>query len=145
MSDTSRDHQQEEDTPMALLIEPCEADATRFEQYLRKVALHWRLIVVKDGFTAIQYITINGFPRLIVSCLKTSRLDAIDVAEWVRVMKSPRPVPIVIRDHAVPPEFKRQLQKFDVTEFLGKDAAVQATHSQLLHLIERLERESVAQ
>jgi CheY-like chemotaxis protein len=140
MSDRTKEHRQESAAPTMLLIDGAEADARKFEQHLRQVALNWQVTPVKDGFIAVQRMVMSGFPTVLVTCLTTARFDAVDIAGWVRSMKIERPLPILIYDELPSAEVRRQLNKLGVTDFIDKRQAAKDVQARLAQFMEQVER-----
>lgn len=126
-------------TPTLLLIERSQDSRRSFEKNFSKVALHWQIVSVADGSAAVHHMTFNGFPDLLVTSLDVPKLCAVDVVEWVRTMKSPKPVPILVYDSTPPDEIRDQLAKFSVCEYLDKTAPEPKFRTTLMRYVAMVE------
>ena len=125
---------------VVLLVETSEDYAALFTRRIAKVARHWQVIKVSDGQRAVQHMIHNGFPALFVTCLQTPRLSAVDVVEWIRTMKSPAPVPVLIYDDSPPALLRTRLSELGGIDYLDKHAPEEKLRQVLAYLIEKIER-----
>jgi CheY-like chemotaxis protein len=125
--------------PSFLLIENSEDHAILFQRTFAKVALHWQQVCVKDGTAAVHHMLFNGFPDLLVTAMETPRLDAVDVVEWVRSMKSPRTVPVLIYDRVPSPAQCEKFASLGVRDYLDKRSPGEKFRTVLTRLVATIE------
>jgi len=107
-------------TPLLLLVKTDEDYSILFQRIFSKIARQWRIVCVCNAFDAYSHMMTGEFPDLLVTNLETSNLNAVDLAEWIRFIKCPKPVTILIFDHCPSETQEKKLAEFQVTQFLNK-------------------------
>ncbi len=106
--------------PRALLLESNEDEAVLFQRCFAEAARHWHVNREKDGAAAVRRMVSHGIPDLLVTRLELPQRTGFDVIEWVRSLKSPKPIPVLIYDRTISPDQRKQLLDLEVAEILDK-------------------------
>ena len=103
-----------------------------------------RAAIEKDGAAAVRRMVSNGFPNLLVTRLELPQRTGFDVIEWVRSLKSPRQVPVLIYDKGISPEQRKQLLEWEVAEYLDKHWPLEKFKTVLRRITFDVEKDLVA-
>jgi CheY-like chemotaxis protein len=131
-------------SPTLLLVETSIDSTAIFETRFSKVAQHWQFVTVEDGAAAVHHMTVHGLPDVLATCLETPHFGAVDLAEWVRSMKAPRPVHIVIYDPAPETAIRERLEQLEVHDFLDKQAPEESFRRTMQRVVARAELTSAS-
>ena len=127
------------DMPSLLLVENSEDHAVLFQRIFRSVAPHWPQAWVKDGSSAVHRMVNSGIPDLLVICLDTPRLNALDVVEWLRTVKCPRQVKVLIYDSVPSTPTYDRLAAFGVKDYLDKRSPGEKFRKLMARLVAEIE------
>ena len=111
-----------------LLVEDSAADAEMTSRALRKHKLSNRLIWVKDGAEALEFIYCqgayaqrsNGHPKLILLDIKMPKLDGIEVLRRIKVDDKTRTIPVVMLTSSAENRDLEECYRLGVNSYLVK-------------------------
>lgn len=111
-----------------LLVEDSAADAEMTSRALRKHKLSNRLIWVKDGAEALEFIYCqgayaqrsNGHPKLILLDIKMPKLDGIEVLRRIKADDKTRTIPVVMLTSSAENRDLEECYRLGVNSYLVK-------------------------
>ena len=114
-----------------LLVEDSDADAELITRALRKGNVVNRLVRVRDGVEALEFIFREGAfaarrggqPRLILLDLKMPRLGGIDVLRRLKAEEAARMIPVVVLTSSAEEQDVLDSYKLGVNSYLVKPVA----------------------
>jgi two-component system response regulator len=114
-----------------LLVEDSDADAELITRSLRKANLVNRLVRVRDGVEALEFVYRTGafkdrgagHPRLILLDLKMPRMSGIDVLRRLKSDESSKHIPIVVLTSSAEAQDVQESYKLGVNSYLVKPVA----------------------
>jgi two-component system response regulator len=114
-----------------LLVEDSDADAELITRSLRKANLVNRLVRVRDGVEALEFVFRTGafkdrsagHPRLILLDLKMPRMSGIDVLRRLKSDESSKYIPIVVLTSSAEAQDVQESYKLGVNSYLVKPVA----------------------
>jgi two-component system, response regulator len=114
-----------------LLVEDSDADAELITRSLRKANLVNRLVRVRDGVEALEFVFRTGpfkdrsagHPRLILLDLKMPRMSGIDVLRRLKSDESSKHIPIVVLTSSAEAQDVQESYKLGVNSYLVKPVA----------------------
>jgi two-component system response regulator len=114
-----------------LLVEDSDSDAELITRSLRKANLVNRLVRVRDGVEALEFVFRTGafkdrgagHPRLILLDLKMPRMSGIDVLRRLKSDESSKFIPIVVLTSSAEAQDVQESYKLGVNSYLVKPVA----------------------
>jgi two-component system response regulator len=114
-----------------LLVEDSDADAELITRSLRKSKVVNRLVRVRDGVEALEFVFREGSfegrgggqPRLILLDLKMPRLGGIDVLRRLKADEHTRVIPVVVLTSSAEEQDVLESYKLGVNSYLVKPVA----------------------
>jgi two-component system response regulator len=114
-----------------LLVEDSDADAELITRSLRKSKVVNRLVRVRDGVEALEFVFREGSfegrrggqPRLILLDLKMPRLGGIDVLRRLKADEHARVIPVVVLTSSAEEQDVLESYKLGVNSYLVKPVA----------------------
>jgi two-component system, response regulator len=114
-----------------LLVEDSDADAELITRSLRKANLVNRLVRVRDGVEALEFIFRTGafkdrnagYPRLILLDLKMPRMSGIDVLRRLKSDESSKYIPVVVLTSSAEAQDVQESYKLGANSYLVKPVA----------------------
>lgn len=111
-----------------LLVEDSAADAEMTSRALKKHKLSNRLIWVKDGAEALEFIYCrgayaqrsNGHPKLILLDIKMPKLDGIEVLRRIKSDEKTRTIPVVMLTSSAENRDLEECYRLGVNSYLVK-------------------------
>lgn len=124
-----------------LLVEDSEADAELTLRALRKAGLADRIVWVKDGQEALDFLYCEGAyegrsprgPRLVLLDLKLPRLNGIDVLRRIKEDARRKSIPVVMLTSSSEERDIVQSYSFGVNSYLVKPVDFKALGEQVVH------------
>ena len=120
-------------SPCILLVEDDENDVYFFERAAKQSEILESLKVVRDGQSAIDYLSGGGefsdrvrfpIPCLIVLDLKMPRKTGMEVLEWLRADASLRTIPVIVFSSSAQGDDVEQAYRLGANAFVVKPAAL---------------------
>lgn len=114
-----------------LLVEDSDADAELIARALRKANVVNRLVRVRDGVEALEFMYRSGafkergagHPRLILLDLKMPRMSGIDVLKRLKSDESCKAIPVVVLTSSAEAQDVQESYKYGVNSYLVKPVA----------------------
>jgi|SRR5438552_15804637 len=114
-----------------LLVEDSDADAELIMRALRKASVVNRLVRVRDGVEAVEFVFRTGAfkergagnPRLILLDLKMPRMSGIDVLRRLKSDEGTKSIPVVVLTSSAEAQDVQESYKFGVNSYLVKPVA----------------------
>ena len=114
-----------------LLVEDSDADAELIIRALRKANVVNRLVRVRDGVEAVEFVFRSGAfkdrgagnPRLIMLDLKMPRMSGIDVLRRLKSDEASKNIPVVVLTSSAEAQDVQESYKFGVNSYLVKPVA----------------------
>jgi two-component system response regulator len=114
-----------------LLVEDSDADAELIARALRKGNIVNRVVRVRDGVEALEFVFREGAfkersseqPRLIMLDLKMPRLSGLDVLRRLKADESTRLIPVVVLTSSAEEQDVMESYKLGVNSYLVKPVA----------------------
>ena len=114
-----------------LLVEDSDADAELIMRALRKGNVVNRMVRVRDGVEALDFVFRNGHfkdrgagqPRLVLLDLKMPRLGGIDVLRKMKSDESTKTIPVVVLTSSAEAQDVQESYKLGVNSYLVKPVA----------------------
>jgi two-component system response regulator len=114
-----------------LLVEDSDADAELITRALRKANVVNRLVRVRDGVEALEFVYRSGAfkergagqPRLILLDLKMPRMSGIDVLRRLKSDDASKAIPVVVLTSSAEAQDVQESYKYGVNSYLVKPVA----------------------